>query len=72
MTDDDRAWVKTLPLLLTASILLLAGAFMFWKQGNSVLSNAAAAVGVFLLGSWAATAIADWSKHHRHRQDGTQ
>lgn len=69
MTDDDRAWVKTLPLLLTASILLIAGAFMFWQQGNTVLSNAAAAVGVFLLGAWSATAIADWSKTHRHQKE---
>lgn len=65
MTDDDRTWIRSLPLLFTASVLLIAGAFSFWKNGNDTLSITAASVGVFLLGTWSATAVADWSKHHR-------
>lgn len=69
MTDNDKTWVKTLPLLLTASLLLIAGALAIWKQGNNVLSISCAAVGVFLLGTWSATAVADWSKYHRQRKE---
>ena len=70
MTDEDKAWVRTLPLLLVASVLLIAGAFAIWQRGNNVLSISCATVGVFLLGSWAATGIADWSKAHRRKNQG--
>jgi hypothetical protein len=68
MTDSDRDFIKSLPLLLTAAVLLIIGAYTFWVKGNNTLSIAVAAVGVFLLGSWSATAIADWSKTHRMRK----
>jgi hypothetical protein len=65
VTDTDKDFIKSLPLLLTAAILLIIGAYTFWSKGNNTLSIAVAAIGVFLLGSWSATAIADWSKAHR-------
>jgi drug/metabolite transporter superfamily protein YnfA len=65
MTDDDKSWIKSLPLLLTAAILLIIGAYSFWAKGNNTLSIAVASVGVFVLGAWSSTAVADWSKTHR-------
>lgn len=61
--------MKSLPLLFTASILLIVGAFSFAKNGNPTLSMTAASVGVFLLGTWSATAVADWSKSHRRKKE---
>ena len=71
MTDEGRAWIRTLPLLLVAAVLLIGGAFTFHQQGANDLSISTAAVGVFLLGCWAATAVADWAKAHRRTHGGT-
>lgn len=70
LTSEDRTFIRSLPLLLTASVLLIAGAYFFFTKENSVLSIAAATAGVFLLGMWSATAVSDWSKHHRATRKG--
>lgn len=68
MTDNDRAWLRSLPLLLSAGVLMIAGAFAFFKADDQIASVAAFTAGLMLLGSWVATAIIDWHQNlHRKR-----
>jgi membrane-bound metal-dependent hydrolase YbcI (DUF457 family) len=60
VTDPDRAWLKSLPLLLTAAILLIAAAWAFFRGQDNTASIAAFAAGLILLGAWLTTAIVDW------------
>jgi hypothetical protein len=69
VTEETKAFLRSLPILLLAAVLLLGGAWATWLKGNNTLSTAVAAVGVFLLGSWSATAVADWSKAHRNKKE---
>lgn len=63
MNDEDRAWLRALPLLLTAAIMMIAAAWAFFAGKNNTASIAAFAAGLVILGAWLATAIADW--HNR-------
>jgi hypothetical protein len=60
VNDEDKRWVKSLPLLLTAAVLLMFAGFSFFKNGDSTASIASFTAGLVLLGSWATTAIVDW------------
>lgn len=60
MNDPDRAWFRALPLLLSSSVLLIAGALMFFRAEDSVASIASMTAGVLAFGAWMATAIIDW------------
>jgi hypothetical protein len=66
LPDDVRIWLRSLPLALASSLLLVAAAWMFFKGGDNIASIAAFASGLVLLGAWLATAIADWADG-RHR-----
>lgn len=60
MNDDDKRWLKALPLLLTAAILLIFAAWSFYKGGDNTASIASFAAGLILLGSWLTTAVVEW------------
>jgi hypothetical protein len=64
MTDGTRAWIRSLPLLLMSSLLMIVAAWMFFKGTDNVASIAAFSAGLVLLGSWLATAIIDWHEGH--------
>jgi protein-S-isoprenylcysteine O-methyltransferase Ste14 len=73
-TEDDKAWIRALPLLLTGGILFSAGALIFFSKGDTTASIAAMTVGVVLTSMWAATAIIDWheARKRRRQQDEGQ
>jgi hypothetical protein len=64
MNANDRAWLKSLPLLLMSSFLKLGAAWLFFKGTDNTASIAAFSAGLILLGSWLASAIIDWYEGH--------
>jgi hypothetical protein len=64
VNDQTRAWVRSLPLLLMSSLLMLAAAWMFFQGKDNTASIAAFSAGLVLLGSWLATAVVDWHEGH--------
>jgi hypothetical protein len=60
MTDPDRAWLRSLPLALTAALLLITAAWAFFQGKDNTASIAAFSAGLVLLGAWLTTAILDW------------
>lgn len=68
MNDQTRAWVRSLPLLLMSSFLMLAAAWAFFKGTDNTASIAAFSAGLLLLGAWLATALVDWYEGHPQRQ----
>jgi hypothetical protein len=53
-------WARALPLLLTASLLMVAAAWAFFAGKDNTASIAAFSAGLLLLGSWLTTAVVDW------------
>jgi hypothetical protein len=67
VNDTDRAWLRSLPLLLMSSLLMIAAAWAFFQGDDNTASIAAFAAGLILLGAWLATAVSDWYAGHRGR-----
>lgn len=67
MQDEDRRWLRALPLLLSSSLLLLGGALVFYRAGDNTASTAAFTAGLLLLGAWATTAVVDWYRQRPPR-----
>lgn len=67
-TEDDKAWIRALPLLLTGGVLFSAGALIFWQKGDTTASIAAMTIGVVLTSMWAATAVIDWHEARKRRK----
>lgn len=68
----DRDWLRSLPLLLTAAILLIAAAWAFFRGNNNTASIAAFSAGLVILGAWLATAVIDWQtapRRHGFEED---
>jgi hypothetical protein len=63
--DTDRAWLRSLPLLLMSSLLMIGAAWAFFRGDDNTASIAAFAAGLILLGAWLATAVSDWFAGHR-------
>jgi hypothetical protein len=64
MNDSTRAWVRSLPLLLMSSLLMVGAAWAFFKGKDNTASIAAFASGLILLGAWLTTALIDWHEGH--------
>jgi phosphotransferase system glucose/maltose/N-acetylglucosamine-specific IIC component len=62
-------WVRALPLLLSASILLIGAAWAFAKDRNGTGSVAAFTAGLILLGAWVTTAVVDWHEGQPQRPE---
>jgi hypothetical protein len=62
MNDTDRAWLRSLPLLLMSSLQMIGAAWEFFKGNDNTASIAAFASGLILLGAWLTTAVVDWSR----------
>jgi hypothetical protein len=60
VTGSDRAWVRSLPLLLLGAGLMVAAAWAFFQGKDNTASVAAFTAGLILLGAWLTTAIVDW------------
>lgn len=60
MTENERTWVRSLPLLLMSSFLMIGAAWMFFQGKDGTASIAAFSAGLILLGAWLATAVVDW------------
>jgi hypothetical protein len=60
MNDSDRAWLRSLPLLLMSSLLMIGAAWAFFRGDDDTASIAAFAAGLILLGAWLSTAVVDW------------
>jgi predicted membrane protein len=60
VNDEDKAWVRTLPLLAVGGVAILVGGFVFWQKGDSTASIAAMTLGVMFLSMWATTEIVEW------------
>lgn len=69
MNQEDKNWVKSLPLLLTAAFLLIGAAWAFYKGKDGTGSIAAFSAGLVLLGAWLTTAIIDWHRGKRGSSD---
>jgi hypothetical protein len=68
MNDSDRAWLRSLPLLLMSSFLMIGAAWAFFKGDDSTASIAAFAAGLMVLGAWLSTAVVDWHESHGQRR----
>jgi hypothetical protein len=68
VNDTDRAWLRSLPLLLMSSFLMIGAAWAFFKGDDSTASIAAFAAGLILLGAWLVSAVIDWYEGHSKRQ----
>jgi predicted membrane protein len=66
-SEEDKRWLRALPLLLAASLLLMAGALAFYRAGDNTASTAAFTAGLILLGAWGTTAIVDWYRQRPPR-----
>jgi predicted membrane protein len=66
-SEEDKRWLRALPLLLAASLLLMGGALAFYRAGDNTASTAAFTAGLLLLGAWAATAVVDWYRQRPPR-----
>jgi hypothetical protein len=64
VTENTKVWVRSLPLLLMSSFLMLGAAWAFFQGKDNVASIAAFSAGLLLLGAWLATAIIDWHEGH--------
>lgn len=60
MDDSDRAWLRSLPLLLMSSLLMIGAAWAFFAGKDNTASIAAFSAGLILLGAWLASAVIDW------------
>jgi thiol:disulfide interchange protein len=60
MTPEERTWLRSLPLLLAGSVLMVAAAWAFFQGEDNTASVAAFTAGLILLGAWLTTAIVDW------------
>ena len=56
----NSRWVRSLPLLLSAAVLFIAGALMFYKSGDTTASISSMTAGVLAFGAWVVTAVIDW------------
>jgi hypothetical protein len=65
----DKAWIRSLPLLLSAAILLMTGAFFYLRDEQGGAATAAMAAGLVVLGAWMATAVIDWHEGHAQRPE---
>jgi RsiW-degrading membrane proteinase PrsW (M82 family) len=70
-TEEDRAWVKTLPLLFLGGVLFAFGTIVFWNKGDTTASIASMTLGVVLMTTWMITAVIDWWEAHRRRKRRT-
>jgi predicted membrane protein len=68
MEQDDKAWIRALPLLLTGGIVFCIGALIFFQKGDVTASIAAMTLGVVLVAMWATTAIIDWHEACKRRK----
>lgn len=68
MNDSDRAWLRSLPLLLMSSFLMIGAAWAFFNGDDNTASIAAFSAGLMLLGAWLATAVVDWHESHGQKQ----
>lgn len=68
MNEEDKNWIKSLPLLLTAALLLFGAAWAFYKGNDGTGSIAAFSAGLVMLGVWTTTAVLDWSRDHRRQK----
>lgn len=69
MTDPDRAWLRSLPLLLSAAVLMLGGSWAFFVREDDIASVAAFAAALMLLGAWTVTQAVAWHDGlHQKRQ----
>lgn len=64
MNGETRAWIKSLPLLLMSSLLMIVAAWMFFQGKDNAASIAAFSAGLVLLGAWLVTALIDWYEGH--------
>jgi predicted membrane protein len=69
-TEEDKAYIRSLPLLLTGGAAFVGGAFFFWKQGDSTASIAAMTLGVALVSMWTVTEIIRIHEERKRRRDG--
>lgn len=70
MKADDgslRSWIKTLPLIVLAIVLLGFGSYEFIKLKEPVPAVAALTAGTLVLGIWVTMLVADWEKDKKDR-----
>jgi heme/copper-type cytochrome/quinol oxidase subunit 3 len=69
MQAEDKAWLRSWPLLLVTLVLGVAAAWSFAEEGNSTASIASFCAALIFGGAWLATAVIEW--HHRlHQREG--
>lgn len=69
MNEPDKAWLRSLPLLLSAAILMIAGAFAFFRAGDQIASIAAFSTALILLGAWIYSVVIEHDHATHHKRD---
>lgn len=57
MTDDDKAWVRSWPMLLVAALLMIGGAYGYFRVEDNIASAALMGAGLVLVGGWFAVEV---------------
>lgn len=68
MENEDKAWLRALPLLMTGGVAFCVGALIFWQKGDTTASIASMTVGVVMVSVWMATALIDWHEARKRRK----
>jgi hypothetical protein len=68
--EEDKAYLRSLPLLLTGGAAFVGGAYFFWNKGDSTASIAAMTLGVARGSMWTVTEIIRIHEERKRRRDG--
>jgi hypothetical protein len=52
MNEDNQAWVRSWPLLLVAALLMIGGAFGYYRADDNIASAALIGAGLIIVGTW--------------------
>jgi membrane protein implicated in regulation of membrane protease activity len=69
MTDNDKAWIRSLPLLMVGGVAFIVGALIFFQKGDAPASISSMTLGVVLVSMWSVTAIGDWWDAKKRRKE---
>lgn len=71
MTDNDKAWIRSLPLLMVGGVAFIVGALIFFQKGDAPASISSMTLGIVLVSMWSVTAIGDWWSARRAKEDSS-
>jgi hypothetical protein len=70
MESEDKAFIRSWPLLLISAVLLIGGGAVYVSgKGDPLAAVAAIAAGLVCLGAWLGTEVVAWHQKLHNRQE---